>query len=384
MFRKLGILFFSFLFFVPAFAEETQTPTDSESQFKVIPYGYFKLDAAMDDTITNNEDYPWWVVAGDRNNAKFTMHARQTRFGLNFLGLKAGSADVFGQIEVDLTNGGSDTKYLLGVRHAYMKLSWKHVSLLAGQTWDVISPLNPSTVNYIVLWNAGNIGFRRPQIRLTWNLPVHDWSIKTSVAALRSVGQDFSSLGASTDDGGVDSAMPVFQGRIGLHGKLAGKPTQFGISGHVGREVYGSLLDKQTTWSLNADIVIPITDWMNVKGEYFYGKNLDAYQGGIGQGLVAATNTAVKAQGGWGQIHLKSPCRSFEGNLGVGIDNPKASNLQTGDRDLNYVGFANVHYLLSKEVRVAFEYSYWKTKYVNATSSDNNRYQLAFIYNLPK
>ena len=36
---------------------------------------------------------------------------------------------------------------------------------MAGQNWDLMSPLLPSTVNYSVGWAGGNIGFRRMQLR---------------------------------------------------------------------------------------------------------------------------------------------------------------------------------------------------------------------------
>ena len=34
-----------------------------------------------------------------------------------------------------------------------------------GQTWGVVAPLVPGTIMYSVYWGAGNIGYRRAQIR---------------------------------------------------------------------------------------------------------------------------------------------------------------------------------------------------------------------------
>ena len=54
---------------------------------------------------------------------------------------------------------------MLMMRYAYLKVCSDKDYLLAGQTSDVISPLVPTTVNYTVLWNCGNIGYRHLQIQ---------------------------------------------------------------------------------------------------------------------------------------------------------------------------------------------------------------------------
>ena len=51
------------------------------------------------------------------------------------------------------------------LRHAYWEVKDEEFRLLAGQTWDIISPLYPTTTMYTVYWAAGNIGYRRAQFR---------------------------------------------------------------------------------------------------------------------------------------------------------------------------------------------------------------------------
>ena len=74
-----------------------------------------------------------------------------------------------GRVEIDFYGGGAENKSNPMMRHAYLNLDWPKdkFSILAGQTSDVISPLFPDTLNYTVGWWVGNIGYRRPQIRLT-------------------------------------------------------------------------------------------------------------------------------------------------------------------------------------------------------------------------
>ena len=94
-------------------------------------------------------------------------------------------------VEIDFYgSGGTENKAKLQLRHAYMKLDWPadDLSVIAGQTSDVFSPLNPSTLNYTVLWDAGNIGYRRPQIRLGDVGGSGDTKVTFAAAATRPIG----------------------------------------------------------------------------------------------------------------------------------------------------------------------------------------------------
>ncbi len=112
-----------------------------------------------------------------RNDDEFNLTANQTRLGFKIAGPASETMKASGKIEFDLFgNYASENKAKLQMRHAYMTLLWPQtdLSLIVGQTWDVISPLNPNTLNYSVLWDVGNVGYRRPQIRLTKGLPLND------------------------------------------------------------------------------------------------------------------------------------------------------------------------------------------------------------------
>ena len=66
------------------------------------------------------------------------------------------------------------------------------------------------------------------------------------------------------------------------------------------------------TYSGNLDWFIPISKSFEFTGEFFIGRNMDAYTGGIGQGVnavatqsaatAAALNKPIDAIGGWGQL----------------------------------------------------------------------------------
>ena len=49
-----------------------------------------------------------------------------------------------------------------------MNVAHEDWTVLVGQTWDLISPLNPTSLNTNGnYWFGGNAGFRRPQFQVT-------------------------------------------------------------------------------------------------------------------------------------------------------------------------------------------------------------------------
>ncbi|HEX7938811.1 MAG TPA: hypothetical protein VF483_07435, partial [Gemmatimonadaceae bacterium] len=73
--------------------------------------------------------------------------------------------------------------------------------------------------------------------------------------------------------------------------------------------------------AITCDAMLPIVDWLEVRGEAFSGDALRGLGGGgIGQSLTA-TNTAIPTQGGWAQLNFfQSSMLRFGG--GCGTDQP--------------------------------------------------------------
>jgi len=142
-------------------------------------YGFLRVDLAWDDSRFNDNQIPARVLpeptSATNDLEEFTMHGRLTRFGLDLDGgtIEALEAKLSGKLEVDfygLLN--TDSRNDFRMRHAYLKLAWTKFILLAGQTADLISPRFPNVNHDLVMWNAGNTGDRRPQIRGEWALPL--------------------------------------------------------------------------------------------------------------------------------------------------------------------------------------------------------------------
>src|SRR5437588_1065222 len=139
-------------------------------------YGFLRVDLDIDSQRANSTQAPLFITspdpaAGGASIGEFSMHPRLTRFGIDFSGPRIealGDAKLSGKLETDFENGGSESRQIIRIRHAYLKLDWKEFSILGGQTWDIVSPLFPTVNNDTVQWNAGNVGDRRPQVRAAY------------------------------------------------------------------------------------------------------------------------------------------------------------------------------------------------------------------------
>lgn len=368
----------------------TRLPVWSSLDIQI--YGYLKLDAAYDDSQINNGDFAQWVMPENTNDDdnQFNMTANETRLGVRINGPDNGQMETSGRVELDFYGGGDENKSHLMMRHAYMKLYWpaERFSILAGQTSDVISPLLPSTVNYSVGWWVGNIGYRRPQIRLTKEIGLDtDIDLKLEGALARTIGRDNINL-AGTLDSGEDEGFPTLQGRASVTLPVFGPgDTTVGISGHWGHEEYDTTVygdhEDFTTWSLNFDLTQPVCENVTIQAELFTGDNLDAYLGGIGQGVTTAAgpnqNEEIGSSGGWIAAGL-GPWDDIRYNVGVAMDDVDRSNVQPGDRTLNRSIFGNMFYALSEHVEWALELSHWRTEYRGGGDGDSLRIQTALIY----
>ena len=101
------------------------------------------------------------------------------------------------------------------LRHVYWEAKNEDVRFLAGETWDLVSPLLPNTVNFSVAWGAGNVGFRRTQARVERYFHLSDdviWTVQGAVA--HNVIQDFTS--GVADVRRESGNWPMLQGRTAL------------------------------------------------------------------------------------------------------------------------------------------------------------------------
>lgn len=358
-------------------------------------YGNLQLDMAWGNRRASPApgNLAYWAETGKAaNSGEWNLTASNSKFGLNLSGPDSSSAyRLSGRVEIDFSgSAGAENTPVPRLRHGYGTLALPDLGLtvLAGQTWDVFSPLAPPTVNTGALWFGGNVGYRRPQLRLTEALPIAGTGkVELSGAVARSIGTASPFVSTSTD-GGHDADIPVFEGRASASLPLwvSGQNLTIGVSGHYGHEDV-LLSDSVSTtslksWSTNVDLELPLTSFASLVGEGYQGENLDAYLGGIGQGFVkvAGTNRLENVQGwgGWMALRLKFDALGM--NAGMGVDSVRASTLNAGGRTRNVNAFANVSYLFASALRVAWEVSRIETDYKSGNSEVLWRTQTVCAY----
>ena len=132
----------------------------------VVPYGILWNNMIYSTSRTFPGHFILWIESNEtQGEPSFVLDARSSRVGANILGPEV---DVFGgmtgggRVEIDFFGGFTIPNTTdVRLRHVYWEAKNDDLRLLVGQTWDVVSPLLPSTVNFSVSWATGNIGFRR-------------------------------------------------------------------------------------------------------------------------------------------------------------------------------------------------------------------------------
>ncbi|NIA21599.1 MAG: hypothetical protein GWP05_06465 [Anaerolineaceae bacterium] len=346
-------------------------------------YGSVKTDASFNTGRSNNVDVSIFAASPSRTfrgDEEFGLTARQSRLGLSITGPKVKDWDLKGRFEVDFWNGPygetNEMRNNLRLRLAYLEVSNPETMIRAGQDWEILSPLNPSTLNYDIMEFKGNLAYRRPQVRITHRVPLDkekksQWIIEASINRPQG-------WGGGVDEG-VDSGLPVFEGRTALRFPgWTGKPIEVGTSGHWGREEVDTVVRnagmKYPTWSGNLDLQVPITEKLSFKGECYTGSNLDQFFGGANQGVNLLIGETVGASGGWAQLSLQATGK-LTINTGFGVDDPNNADLSAGMISRNRNIYANAIYAISKQLKVGIEVAHLSTDYMQLSDGELVRVQ---------
>ena len=137
-----------------------------KGDFSVIPYGILWGNTVYATQRTDPGSYTLWADSKSLENGdQCIVDGRNTRFGIDVLGPRIpmlGCAQAGGKIEIDFQGACDVTDNKGGVllRHAYVEVKNEDFRLLAGQTWDVISAVEPRHAD--VLGGLGGRQYRLP------------------------------------------------------------------------------------------------------------------------------------------------------------------------------------------------------------------------------
>lgn len=312
-------------------------------------------------------------AGASNNNSWLSFSVQNSRIGLNWTGSQVGNNIYMGgKVELDFLNVynnlGAGTSPIPRIRHIYMDFwgsekDFKKWAVLAGQTWDIFSPLNTKSLSLGGnLWFQGNLGFRRPQIRFTYQ---HRWSdkniFKVAVAATHP---------ANTDDlinnSGIDSGIPYGELLLQYNRNMKYGDLVIAASGTAGRQRRGGAT-WATMFGVAGSINVPVHKFLQISGEIQYGQDLGNFL------TYAGTGLSNRNLCGWAQISSRWH-NMFETNLGFGIDNIDKANIAAGtgpgniNRNQNY--YANFKLYPFKSFYWGVEYNYMRTGYIGNGTSD--------------
>jgi hypothetical protein len=363
----------------------------AKGDLKVVPYGYLWANMVYETarTVPTDRSYLGWVASfDDQGEDVFKLDGRNTRIGFDVAGPRLwqfSCAESGGKVEFDFQGDmvALENKGAVLLRHAYWEVKNDYYRLLFGQTWDVISPIYPNTTLYSIYWWGGNIGYRRPQLRLERYLHLSDTRLVTLQGSLN---HDVVGIAAVSETG----SWPVIEGRAAITLGYRGKnchPWTFGMSGHIGNEgffdVVGDDDRRRRTWSAGADLEMPLNDRTGFRGEFFYGENLETFLGGIGQGVNIGIPSlpTIYSTGGWLETYyFFTP--SLHSHVGFGLDDPRDSDIvgMVGGRTYNQFYFGNILYDVTKKFRLGLEVASWKTLYIDRRPGESVRFEFMGQY----
>jgi len=366
-------------------------------------YGFLRTDAYYDDSRPNNVTLPAYIRSEDptapaaagapSNSSDFTMQAKLTRIGLRFTGPELGGLGdpkLTGLLETDFYNAtATDSREALRIRVAYTKLSWDHFSFYAGQMWDVISPIYPIVNPDNVMWHAGNLGDRRPQVRGEF-VAGETTKFNFQAEAGNTGAIDAQDAEANGFKDGDQSGVPTLQARAAIISPVSNwkKNVEFGVWAHRAKEETDVAIGSERHFDSSAygiDLQVPVyTDLVWFKGELWAGRNLGDVRGGIVQD-INTDGKPIRSQGGFGEIGVKA-CPHVEVSAGYSFDNPNNDDLTPGvanpggnvaPRSRNAIAYAAVR-VKYNAVSFGLDYLRWVTGYLTFSDGTDNRLQ-AFI-----
>lgn len=347
--------------------------------------GFLRLDTVYDDSEMNDTQVPSRVLseATNKDDGDLTIYTRLTRLGFAFDGGEVHGGQIRGKLETDFYGfDSSDSRNDMRIRHAYMTYTHDSWELLAGQTIDLISPLYPSVTPDTLNWNVGNLGDRRPQIRLSHRSGLGGGKLTAQIAA--SQHGAITAKNSDAPDGvldGEDSGQPLMQERVAFSTPIfTDAPCEVGIWGVQGQEeVDGDGFGRFVVEGYGIDVTVPITEHVTVKGEAWQGRNLPEVRGGVAQGINAGGDE-IEAMGAWVEVQLQCDCGT-KFFTGYSFDSPDREDvaMTTGVTN-NSIVYGGVTCKYWDPIVFGLDYSHWRTRYRGVDGGENNRVRFYLMY----
>ena len=370
---------------------------------KISLYGFLQANAVYEDGANGGNNWTERVPSkAEDGEGRFAFNVNQTRVGFNLAGPQAeGKPEISGKFEIDFANNNARNNNGVGnlrIRQSYGQVKFKDLglTLLMGQTNDLIGPLSVPTLNQSGLKASGSLGTRRPMLRLTQAIGPAEIAVAATDnrdgVALST--QDSIALSSTK---ATNSILPAFQGsaKVKIPAVWAGEKQNLEItlSGVYGtgepaltKKMPDDKKKDKYPSSLGgiASLAVPVINIIGLSGEIFHGQNLKNYSDGtLNISDCRRSEEREKgcySTGGWGALTVKLPA-NFSLAGGLGLESLDEDTQPSSGPSKTMTIFGNLKYNVAETAFIGFEYANLKTDYIGDTKSGKlNRFELALNY----
>jgi hypothetical protein len=306
---------------------------------------------------------------------------RQSRVGAIIEGPQIGSMRTSGFLAVDFFGGITNfqTGQVMGLPrllYGYMRLEGEHTAIEVGQDQMILAPRNPTSLaamSFPDLYRSGNLYLRVPQVRVEHTIATGKSGELLAVGGIVApIAGDYAGGYAFVPPNlaGERSRHPAFQGRLAWRAKprSADRGFELGFSGHYGNEEYvGGAI---SSWAAALDLDASVGRF-GLGGEWYVGKNIDAFGGSIGQ--------LAKSAGGFVEGRFRATPR-LEFNGGVGRDRLFDMSFFPAALEGNSGIYANTIFRWTPEFASSLEYRWLSTDPVQNATRQNNHVNFVLTY----
>jgi hypothetical protein len=264
--------------------------------------------------------------------------------------------------------------------YGYMRLEGERTALEVGQDRMILAPRDPNSVAALYFpsfYSSGNLYLRVPQIRVEHALKFGSENalhltggMLAPVAGTNNTNEIFELFSPKLE--GERSRQPAVQARIAWKHKSLDQAGEngweLGFSGHHGRDQFAT--GPQPSWAGAIDFDFQ-RGRIGAAGEFFVGRNIDAFGGSLGR--------LAQSAGGFVEGRFK-PDSQWEFSGGFGMDQLFNRRRFPVNFKSNTSFFVNTMYHLTPEWLASFEYRLLSTSRPAPPVRRNGHFNLTFAY----
>ena len=351
-------------------AEQASGGVQTRSRSRLELNGRVMMNAFHNTEKVNNVDNPQFALNLGLP-AEFSrgagMAIRQTRLGLVVTVPEVMRGTFTGDLDVDFYGGqfassGGRTFPVIRLRTARGVVRWSNAHLLVGQESPLmngLNPVSPAAIGTPGFATSGNLWLWLPQVRAGVE---QGGAVRVGLqgAVLAPTSGD-GAIGLETDNDQAERTQkPFLQARAHVRMREAESTIEIGCGVHRGW-LRPQATNKDSK-AFGCDATVPVTTWLELRGEAFTGEALRGLGGGgIGQNFIPDTTRGLKTKGFWAQVNLK-PTHRLSVGAGCGGDHPEQIALLARRRNDACAGYGVVK---TGPMFFGAEFRRLRTEYVN-------------------